>query len=199
MKKIFYKMTYVLGTLFAAFSLTSCSDDAWGNDNPETENVFYFGFQDWGKLNNSVTFTVSQGQTLDIPVQFWCAGSRSFDAQAFYWVDTNLTLGTDFQIVDDNGSPLQQAANGAFTMNWKLTGPDTTDNHRVQNIHLKALQGTTGTVTVSTYDPKDVDADGKSKISNGSADGVIYTPNNINQQYEVHCLTQNNRVKVTIQ
>ena len=43
-----------------------------------------------------------------------------------------------------------------------------------------------------------VDADGKVRISNGSTDGVIYTPNNINSQYEVHCFTQNYKVKVTI-
>jgi hypothetical protein len=69
----------------------------------------------------------------------------------------------------------------------------------VQHIYLKALNGAKGDVTVTTFDPKDVDADGKVRISNGSTDGVIYTPNNINSQYEVHCFTQNYKVKVTIQ
>ena len=199
MKKIIYQIACMLIIVTLGLSQSSCSDDAWGNDNPETENVFYFGFQDWGKLNNGVTYTVSQGETLEIPVQFWCAGSRAFDAEAFYYVDTNLTLGSDFQIVDANGNALQQNANGAFSMKWQLTGIDNTDNHRVQSIYLKALNGAKGDVTVSTFDPKDVDADGKAKISNGSTDGVIYTPNNINSQYEVHCFTQNYKVKVTIQ
>jgi len=199
MKKIIYQIVCALFTMTVGVSLCACSDDAWGNDNPETENVFYFGFQDWGRLNNGVTYTVNQGQTLDIPVQFWCAGSRAFDAEAFYYVDTNLTLGVDFLIVDANGNALQQNANGAFSMKWQLTGIDNTDNHRVQSIYLKALNGAKGDVTVSTFDPKDVDADGKVRISNGSTDGVIYTPNNINSQYEVHCFTQNYKVKVTIQ
>ena len=198
MKKIIYQIACVLCIMTLGLSQSSCSDDAWGNDNPETENVFYFGFQDWGRLNNGVAYTVNQGETLDIPVQFWCAGSRSFDAEAFYYVDTNLTLGTDYQIVDANGNALQQDAKGAFTMKWQLTGSDDTDNHRIQSIYFKALNGTKGDVTVSTFDPKDVDADGKVKISNGSTDGVIYTPNNINSQYEVHCFTQNYKVKVTI-
>ena len=198
MKKIIYQIACVLCIMTFGLSHSSCSDDAWGNDNPETENVFYFGFQDWGRLNNGVAYTVNQGETLDIPVQFWCAGSRSFDAEAFYYVDTNLTLGTDYQIVDANGNALQQDAKGAFTMKWQLTGSDDTDNHRIQSIYFKALNGTKGDVTVSTFDPKDVDADGKVKISNGSTDGVIYTPNNINSQYEVHCFTQNYKVKVTI-
>ena len=198
MKKIIYQIACVLCIMTFGLSQSSCSDDAWGNDNPETENVFYFGFQDWGRLNNGVVYTVNQGETLDIPVQFWCAGSRSFDAEAFYYVDSNLTLGTDYQIVDANGNALQQDAKGAFTMKWQLTGSDDTDNHRIQSIYFKALNGTKGDVTVSTFDPKDVDADGKVKISNGSTDGVIYTPNNINSQYEVHCFTQNYKVKVTI-
>ena len=199
MKKIIYQIVCAFCIMTVGMSLCACSNDAWGNDNPETENVFYFGFQDWGRLNNNVAYTVNQGQTIDIPVQFWCAGSRAFDAEAFYYVDTNLTLGSDFQIVDANGNALQQNANGAFSMKWQLTGIDNTDNHRVQSIYLKALNGAKGDVTVSTFDPKDVDADGKAKISNGSTDGVIYTPNNINSQYEVHCFTQNYKVKVTIQ
>jgi hypothetical protein len=198
MKKIIYQIACVLCIMTFGLSQSSCSDDAWGNDNPETENVFYFGFQDWGRLNNGVAYTVNQGETLDIPVQFWCAGSRSFDAEAFYYVDSNLTLGTDYQIVDANGNALQQDAKGAFSMKWQLTGSDDTDNHRIQSIYFKALNGAKGDVTVSTFDPKDVDADGKVKISNGSTDGVIYTPNNINSQYEVHCFTQNYKVKVTI-
>lgn len=199
MKNKIYQLICAFSMMVAGMSLSSCSDDAWGNDNPETENVFYFGFQDWGKLNNNVAYSVAQGQTVQIPVQFWCAGSRSFDAESFYYVDTSLVLGTDFLIVDESGNQLQPDESGAFSMLWKLTGNDTTNNHRVQHIFLKALQGAKGDVTVMTFNPKDVDADGKLKISNGSTDGVIYTPNHINSQYEVHCFTQNYKVKVTIQ
>ena len=123
MKKIIYQIACVLCIMTFGLSQSSCSDDAWGNDNPETENVFYFGFQDWGRLNNGVAYTVNQGETLDIPVQFWCAGSRSFDAEAFYYVDSNLTLGTDYQIVDANGNALQQDAKGGIyhevATHWK--------------------------------------------------------------------------------
>ena len=170
MKNKIYQLICAFSMMVAGMSLSSCSDDAWGNDNPETENVFYFGFQDWGKLNNNVAYSVAQGQTVQIPVQFWCAGSRSFDAESFYYVDTSLVLGTDFLIVDESGNQLQPDESGAFSMLWKLTGNDTTDNHRVQHIFLKALQGAKGDVTIMTFNPKDVDADGKLKISNGSTD-----------------------------
>ena len=84
MKKILYPIACALCTMILGISLSSCSDDAWGNDNSETENVFYFGFEDWGRLNNGVTYTVAQGQTVEIPVQFWCSGTRSFDAESSY-------------------------------------------------------------------------------------------------------------------
>ena len=77
-------------------------------------------------------------------------------------------------------------------MAWNLTAPDATNNHRIQHIYLKALNGAKGDVTVLTFDPKDVDEAGKIKISN------TYTPNNNTSQYEVHAFTQNYKVKVTI-
>ena len=118
MNKILSKIICAWCIMMVGMSFTACNDDAWGNDNPETKNVFYFGFQDWGRLDNKLAYTVGQGQTLDIPVQFWCAGSRSFDAESFYYVDSNLVLGADFQIVDASGTPLQPNANGAFSMKW---------------------------------------------------------------------------------
>lgn len=192
MKKNILKLMSLFCLLCGGVLLTACSDDEWGNDNAEKMNEFFFGFQDWGQLKNDVVFNVSQGSTLDIPVQFWCAGTRSFDAEAFYYVDSKLSLGTDYQIVDEAGSALQPDANGAFVMKWNLTAPDTTNNHRVQNIRLKALNGAKGDVTVLTFNPKDVDEAGKIKISN------TYTPNNITPQYEVHAFTQNYKVEVTI-
>jgi hypothetical protein len=199
MKKTIYSLICALGCIAGIWSLTACDDDTWGNDNEEMMNVFYFGFENWGQLKNDVTYTVKQGQIVDIPMQFWCAGERSFDAIALYYVDSSLTLGTDFQIVDENGNSLQPDSNGAFTMQWNLQSPDATNNHRIQNIRVKALQGKTGKVTVTTFNPRDVDGAGKVKISNGSSDGIIYTPNYATGEYEVHCLTQNYKAVVTIE
>ncbi len=192
MKSNILKLMSLVGLLCGGLMFTACDNDDWGNDNEEKMNEFFFGFQDWGTLKNDVVFNVNQGSTVEIPVQFWCAGTRSFNAEAFYYVSSNLALGTDYQIVDANGSPLSQDARGAFVMTWDLTSPDATNNHRVQNIYLKALNGAKGDVTVMTFDPKDVDESGKIKISNA------YTPNNITSQYEVHAFTQNYKVKVTI-
>ncbi|MBP5508144.1 MAG: hypothetical protein J6Y23_09945 [Prevotella sp.] len=192
MKSNIFKLMSLVCLLYGGMMLTACDDDDWGNDNAEKMNEFFFGFQDWGTLKNDVTFSVNQGGTIEIPVQFWCSGTRSFDAESFYYVDSKLALGTDYQIADANGNPLSQNERGAFVMKWNLTSPDATNNHRVQNIYFKALNGAKGDVTLMTFDPKDVDDAGKIKISNA------YTPNNITGQYEVHAFTQNYKVKVTI-
>ena len=100
MKSNIFKLMSLACLLFGGMMFTACDNDDWGNDNAEKMNEFFFGFQDWGTLKNDVVFTVNQGSTLEIPVQFWCSGTRTFDADAFYYVDSKLTLGTDYQIVD---------------------------------------------------------------------------------------------------
>ena len=184
-------------------TLTACSDDEWGNDNPEYQNVFIVAFADWGpKSNNDKTYTMQQGGQLEVPVQLWCEGTRSFNADAFVYVDTKLTLGTDFQIVDANGNALQQNSRGGYTLTWDLQTPDATKNHRKQSIFVKALNGQKGDVTLMTFDPKDVDESGKLRISSGGTkndDTQYYVPNNLTDQYEVRCITVNYKVKVTIE
>lgn len=203
MKRYFNIVIGGLIVILAMTSLTACSDDEWGNDNSEYENVFIVAFADWGpKSNNDKSYNVSQGSHVEIPVQLWCEGTRSFDAEAFVYVDTKLSPGTDYQIVDANGNVLQQNPNGGYTLLYDLKTPDATNNHRQQSIYVQALNGAKGDLTLMTFDPKDVDADGKLKISNGGTkptDPDYYVPNNKTSQYEVRCITVNYKVKVTIQ
>lgn len=203
MNRFINKIMMLLAVMFGTCALTSCSDDEWGNDNPDYENVFIVAFADWGpKSNNDKTYTLSQGRTLEVPVQLWCEGTRSFNAEAFVYVDTKLNLGTDFQVVDANGNALQQNQKGGYTLTWDLQSPDATNNHRKQSIFIKALNGQKGDVTLMTFDPKDVDADGKLRISSGGSkddDTEFYVPNNSTSQYEVRCITVNYKVKVTIE
>ena len=202
MKRYFNILVLMLVAVCGTTMMTGCSDDEWGNDNPEYENVFIVAFADWGpKSNNDKTYTVNQGSQVTVPVQLWCEGTRGFNADAYVYVDSSLKLGTDYQIVDGNGAVLQQNANGAFVLTWDLISPDYTDNHRVQNLQVKALNGAKGNVTLMTFDPKDVDEAGKLRISNGGTkddDTQYYVPNNKTDQYEVRCLTVNYKVVISI-
>lgn len=202
MKRYFNILVLMLVAVCGTTMMTGCSDDEWGNDNPEYKNVFIVAFADWGpKSNNDKTYTVNQGSQVTVPVQLWCEGTRGFNADAYVYVDSSLKLGTDYQIVDGNGAVLQQNANGAFVLTWDLISPDYTDNHRVQNLQVKALNGAKGNVTIMTFDPKDVDEAGKLRISNGGTkddDTQYYVPNNKTDQYEVRCLTVNYKVVISI-
>lgn len=202
MKRYFNILVLMLVAVCGTTMMTGCSDDEWGNDNPEYKNVFIVAFADWGpKSNNDKTYTVNQGSQVTVPVQLWCEGTRGFNADAYVYVDSSLKLGTDYQIVDGNGAMLQQNANGAFVLTWDLISPDYTDNHRVQNLQVKALNGAKGNVTLMTFDPKDVDEAGKLRISNGGTkddDTQYYVPNNKTDQYEVRCLTVNYKVVISI-
>ena len=115
MKRYINKLMHVLAVVSGLTALTACSDDEWGNNNSEYENVFIVAFADWGpKSNNDMTYTVSQGSSVEIPVQLWCEGTRSFNAEAFVYADSKLVPGTDYQIVDASGNVLQQNANGGY-------------------------------------------------------------------------------------
>lgn len=168
--------------LVASLMLTgSCSDDEWGNNNPEMANVFYYGFQYWGKNKNDVKFTVAQGQTVAIPTQFFSEQVRSFDVEVFYFTTGTLALGTDYDIVDEQGNSLLPAANGGWSVTWPHA------QKGIKNIYLKALSGAKGTVVVQTFNPK-------------STTDISFENTTIAKtaDYEVRAFTQNYKVTVTI-
>lgn len=179
-------MKRILIAFFAlsALVLASCDNDEWSNGDPAYEHIYYFGFQDWGTLKNDVKFDVVRGNTVAIPVQFHSERVRSYDVTAYYYVAGTAVRGTDYQIVDENGTVLSPDANGAFAMLW----PDAVKG--VKNIYVKALNGATGTFLVQTSDPN-------AAVPISNAD-VASTTNHKTDDYEVRAFSQNYKVTVTI-
>lgn len=174
-----------LFTLLAAITLTtSCSDDEWGNDNADMENIYYIGFQDWGQFKNDVKFTVNQGSTVAVPMQFWCEFNRSYDVTTYYYIVSDLKKGVDYEVVDDNGAVVAPGANGGYSMVWKnaLKG--------VQNVNIKALNGAKGSLTIQTLDP----ASGVTP-KNTEIETTLHAKTS---EYEVRLFTQNYKVTVNI-
>ncbi len=180
MKKLFCLWLSVIG----CFILTSCGDDAWGNGDPAMENIYYVGFEDWGQFKNDVTFNVKQGETIGIPVQFWCEFIRPYDVVTYYYVAGDLVRGTDYEIVDANGNALSPDENGAFSLTWEQA------KKGVQNVYIKALNGNTGSFYVQTFNP-----DSDVELTNQD---VSTTINNVTNDYEVRIFTQNYRVIVNV-
>lgn len=184
-------MKYIVGLLMAVvcFTFVSCDDDEWGNGDPAMEHVYYFGFENWGDdknnfNNNKIQYNVNQGSTVEIPVQFYSERVRSYDVTVYYYVSTgasDMKRGTDYQITDANGTPLEPDANGAFSMTFAKAKKE------VRNIYVKALNAGKGSFDVLTFDP---------------AAGAISHPDNIvnsvTNDYEVRAFTKNYKVKVNI-
>jgi len=166
------------------FIFTNCKKDPWNNGDPAYEHIYYYGFENWGNLKNDVKYNVSRGTTLAIPVQFQSERVRSYDVNTFYYVAGTAVRGTDYQMVDSTGTELTPDSNGAFIMIWPKAVKG------VKNIYVKALNGSTGTFLVQTFDPN-----AAVPISNTD---VSTTTNNKTDQYEVRAYSQNYKVTVTI-
>jgi hypothetical protein len=162
------------------FAFSSCKDDAWSEGLPEYEHVYYFVFEDWGSQNNTVKFTVKQGETIGIPVQFFSERIRPYDVTAFYYVAGSAVLGTDYSIVDENGAVITPDAKGAYSMLWPNA------KKGVKNIYVKALNGAKGTFLLQTFNPNET-------IS------FDYRLNNKTSDYTVNSSARNYKVTVTIQ
>ncbi len=170
--------------MFALLGITSCQDDEWSNGDPAYNHIYYIGFEDWGNFKNDVTYNVSQGEIIAIPMQFYCEFNRNYNVETYYYVDGTMTVGTDFEIVDENGTSLMPDNNGAYKLVWPnaLKG--------VKNIYVKALNGSKGKFNISTFNPN-------SGVSLSNQD-VNSTIQHSEAQYEVRVFTQNYKVIVNI-
>ena len=186
MKQILYILLAV-----TCLNLVACDDDSWSNGDPAMEHVYYFGFAQWGydatkKGNNNVlSFNLKPGETVEIPMQFWCEFVRSYDVVTYYYVTNELQRGMDFEVVDANGQVLQPDANGAFSLQW----PHAVKG--VQNVYIRALNGAKGSFNLQTFDPN-------STVTLSNQD-VSSTIQNQTDDYEVRVFTQNYRAKINIQ
>lgn len=213
------KILYAFMALFTAVSLTSCDDDDWDYDE-SLEHEYFYGPQVWGYdnpakpqngigANNVVFYNVEQGQTVAVPMQFWCEFQRSYDVVTYYWTapkpegekyikelkkysnddliaydGPELVRGVDYEIVDEGGKVLTPDERGAFAMYWPnaLKG--------VRNIYVKALPGgKKGTFNLMTCSPD-------AEVPNASEVGTTYQ--HTTGQYSVRIFSQNYRVSINV-
>lgn len=204
------RILYTLAAIIASISFTSCGDDDWNYDKSQ-ENVYFFGPEVWGyddikKGNNNVVhYEVEQGQTVAVPMQFWCEFIRSYDVVTYYYVapkpqdqkyyastssseelsydGPDLVCGVDYEVVDKNGTKLTPNANGAYEFTWKNA------QKGVQNIYIKALNGKKGAFNIMTSDPNGVTP------TNSDVESTIQ---HSTDKYTVRVFSQNYRVTVNI-
>lgn len=171
----------ILASIFCCL-LSACDDDEWPNGDPELEHVYFFGFEEWSaKFNNTITYTISQGETATIPVKFFSERVCKDDVVVKWFVKSDLVLNTDYEIVDKDGKTITPADGKSQEMVW----PKATKG--VQNIYIKAKNGNTGSISVLTFDPD-------------SEEPISYENTTIAKtgSYEVRAFTQNYKVTVKI-
>jgi hypothetical protein len=181
--KVMKKILFILMAIVACYTFTGCGDDEWSDGDPAMEHVYYIGF-DWGQTtadfnNNKVVYNVDRGSILDIPVQFYSERVRSYDVTVYYYV-SGLTLGTDYQIVDENGTVLS-SANGAFSMTFPQAKKE------IKNIRVKALNGAAGSLSILTFNPNAGEISHPDNITNSKT-----------ENYEVRAFLKNYKVTVNI-
>lgn len=186
MKKILFMVIAVI----IGLGLTSCSNDDWTYDKT-LEHVYFFGPQVWGYdetkqgNNNVVFYDINPGETAVVPMQFWSEFFRSYDVSTYYYMTSeSLTIGTDYVVVDENGSVINPDSSGAYMFVWKnaLKG--------VKNIYVKALPGcNSGTVTLQTCDPT-----APTPVNND----LSTTLQSKTLDYEVRIFSQNYKVAINI-
>ncbi len=179
MKKILF--------ILAAFCciLVSCDKNEWGNGDPSLANVYYVGFQQWStKFDNSIQYNVNRGDTVSAPVQFYSEQVCPYDVVTYYYVAGSLVRGTDYQIVDENGTVLSPDVNGAFSLIWAKAIKG------IKKIYVKALNSKVGSFTLLTFNPN--------ATVPISPNDVSTTTNNKTDEYEVRAFTQNYKVTINI-
>jgi hypothetical protein len=114
-------MKYLKYSLFSSLlllALMACEKKDYPRGLPEYEHHYYAVFVP--NNNSAVTATRSQTGLLKLPVQFYSAYTRNYDAVAKYAVSTTgitpaAVRGVDFNVVDKNGNVIQ-SSDTTYTM-----------------------------------------------------------------------------------
>lgn len=182
-------------TLISVFALScllaACSNDhdEWENGDPAMAHIYYYCFEQWGGIpgGNDISYSVTQGETIAIPTQFYSSFTRTYSPEVYYYTSPNpkaeeLVCGTDYVVVDKDGNTLTPDASGAYTMTWPNA------KKGVQNIYIKTLNGKKGSFRVLTFDPAK-----KMDVTDVSTTSIIKT-----DEYEVRAFSENYFVTVSI-
>lgn len=191
--KIFKKVKHGVTSLLplCLFSLlllplvSACSDDEWSNDNAEMAHIYYYGLANVKYPGgNELKYSVKQGATVTIPTYFFSAFKRSYSPEVWYYAtSSDLTLGTDYAVVDKDGNTLQPSTDkGGYSMVFANAV------QQEQDIYIKALSSKKGTVKVLTQDPSI-----KMDANDLSTTTIVKT-----SEYEVRAFTENYYVTVNI-
>lgn len=166
--------------------LMSCNKEEWGNNNSDMEHVYYYGLcNEAFPGGNEKIYTVSEGNIVEIPTQFFSVFERSYSPEVYYYTSpivnendefsSQLQLDVDYIVTDSKGNKLEANENGSYTMIW----PNAKGGK--QNIYIKSLSNKKGSIKVLTFDPNKI-------MNNMDVESTVIIRTG---QYEVRAFTEN--------
>jgi len=201
------KILFICAAIFLLICTTACEKvNEWGDGLPEMEHVYYIGFYKsnvntdalnyeiasdgsarWRINTGTWTSTSEANITSLIPLEFHSERIRSYDVTTYFWVTNNgtsdLTAGTDYNILTSNGITITPDAQGGYSVVWQQA------KKGIQNIKIKRLTSKGGSLKVNVLNPA---------LGSPDASNISTTVNNHTNDYEVRGLTFDyNKVTVT--
>ena len=177
-------LNLLIAVVLAVASFSACDfyaiDEVW---DPELENVFYCGYDEWIAQRtdgtNKLRYTISQGESATMPFRLWSEFTRDFDVNVpiYVYPDENLTLNVDFKVTDDGGNQLVPQSDGSYVLTWKNAVKGNID------ICITSISNKTGKVIVQTCNK----AQALTLTSQDPLSCIIVD----NKDYQVRCFTEN--------
>jgi hypothetical protein len=178
------KKVYLLFTVIVAFLMTGCEKDTtFGDGDPALEHLYYVGFYKTGGFNDALNYTVANGASAAVPVEFHSERVRSYDVVTVLWItndaESNLVAGTDYSVSLETGAALTPNS-GVYSLTWKQA------KKAQQNVVIKRLSAAVGKLKVNTLDPakgapnvNDLTTFGNSKTSEYEVRGLSHDFNKV--------------------
>ena len=177
-------LKFLFTCIIAATPLSSCDfyalDDVW---DPELENVFYCGYDEWIAQRtdgtNQLKYNISNGESASMPFRLWSEFTRDFDVNVpvYVYPDENLTLNEDFKVTDATGNALVPQADGGYVLTWKNAVKGNID------VCIVALSAKTGKIKVQTC----TQSQASTLTSQDPLSCIIVNT----EDYQVRCFTEN--------
>ena len=178
-----YLNLLITGILSVA-ALSSCDfyalDNVW---DPELENVFYCGYDEWIAQRtdgtNQLKYKISQNETATMPFRLWSEFTRDFDVNVpiYFYSDENLVLNEDFKVTDASGNTLVPQSDGGYVLTWKNAVKGNID------VCVVALSSKAGKIKVQTCTKEQA----ATLTSQNPLSCIIVD----NSDYQVRCFTEN--------
>ena len=196
----------IIATVTVLF-LTGCDvHDSWGDGRPDLEHTYILFVDQPDNQNDFLSYEVAQNGdaiwrygtsatsgtwkpydekwVVKIPLEFRSERIRTYDVVSFFWIESTLEAGVDYEVSLEDGVVITPDATGGYKIIWPQA------KRGKVTVNIKRIEGSpNGTIRLQTFNR----AKGIPVISD--MESLV---NNRTDEYEVRCASLDvNKVLVT--